>query len=269
MTTATAAPVVSCLMVTLAVPERLSYLKRSVGDYCRQTHSRKELVIVLDVGPSETKAAIAEHVASLQRTDIRIIDPDRKLSLGALRNIAREHARGDIHCQWDDDDLYHPERLERQLEYLLRADCEAVCLQEVLQFFPQIRTLYCTNWRPTPDKSLPGTLMCRRSAPIRYPETGAESQLGEDTAVVSQLLERQTCRFLAGAPHLYVYVSHGCNSWGDDHHRMQVTHLGISRGLLRRREAQLRDGLRPFEFGPEPITVEGYNGVAFTLSARI
>ena len=260
---------VSCLMVTLAVPERLDFLRRSVGDYCRQTHCRKELVIVLDFGPPETKTAIAEHVASLRRNDIRIVDPGRKLSLGALRNIARESARGDIHCQWDDDDLHHPERLERQLDYLLQAGCEAVCLQETMQFFPRARALYCTNWRASPPRSNPCTLMCRRSAPMRYPETGAESRVGEDVAVVRQLLEHEACRFLADAPHLYVYVSHGNNFLNGDHHRMLATRLGISRGLLRRRETQLREGLRPFEFGPEPITVQGNNGVAFTLFRQL
>jgi glycosyltransferase involved in cell wall biosynthesis len=257
---------VSCLMVTLAVPERLSCLRHSIDDYCRQTHRNKEMVIVVDSGTSETKCAIVEHIRSLQRNDIRIIDPGRKLPLGALRRVARENARGAVHCQWDDDDLNHPERLEQQLAYLLNADCEAVCLQQVMQLFPRTRTLYCTNWCRAPSRSLPGTLMCRRSAPIRYPETGPESQLSEDTAVVLQLLERDACRFVADAPHLYVYVCHGRNSRGEDYYRLQIAKLAISRALLCRREARLREGLRPFAFGPEPITVEGYNGVAFTLS---
>ena len=54
---------VSCLMVTIALPERAPYLRRSVADYCRQTHSNRELVIVLDSGQPEAKAAIAEHSA--------------------------------------------------------------------------------------------------------------------------------------------------------------------------------------------------------------
>jgi glycosyltransferase involved in cell wall biosynthesis len=261
----TASLVVSCLMVTLAVPERLHYLKHSVSDYCRQTHRNKELVIVFDFGPPDTRAEITEHIASLRRSDIRIVDPGRKLSLGALRNIARENARGDIHCQWDDDDRHHPERVERQLDYLVQAGCAAVYLQETMQFFVRTRTLYCTNWRANPSKGNPCTLMCRRSAPIRYPETGAESQIGEDVAVLRQLLDRDACRFLGEAPHLYVYVSHGRNTGSDDVFWRVATRLGISQGLLRRREAQLRERLRPFDFGPEPVTVQGYNASAFTL----
>jgi hypothetical protein len=81
----------------------------------------------------------------------------------------------------------------------------------------------------------------------------------------SQLQRDDGLHALAGAPHLYVYVSHGGNSWADDHHEMLDTRLGISRGLLLRREAQLREGLRPFDFGPGDVTVRGNNGSAFTL----
>jgi glycosyltransferase involved in cell wall biosynthesis len=267
MATATEDVMVSCLMVTLAVPERLSYLRRSVRDYCRQTQRNKELVIVLDGGPPETKAVIAEHVAALRRGDIRIVDPEHKRSLGALRNIAHENAAGDILCQWDDDDLHHPGRLERQLEHLLQSDCEAVYLQEIMLFFPRDRALYWINARAT--GGMPHTLMCLRLAPVRYPEAGLESQIGEDLAVLSQLQQRDACRFLARAPHLHVYVSHGHNTISDDHHRMLAMRIGVSRSLLRRRETDLREGLRPFVFGPEPISVMGYNGLAFTLDGGI
>ena len=71
---------------------------------------------------------------------------------------------------------------------------------------------------------------------------------------------------LEGAPHLYIYVSHAENSWDQGHHRMLADRLGLSQGLLRRREAALRDGLSVFDFGPGPVTVEGRNGPAFTLA---
>jgi glycosyltransferase involved in cell wall biosynthesis len=259
---------VSCLMVTLAEAERWPYLQRSIADYCRQTHSNTELVIVLDSGSPEVKAAVAAHVGGLRRSDIRVIDPPGQHSLGALRNIARDNARGDICCQWDDDDFNHPERIERQLRFLIDAETEAVCLQETMQFFPDTRTLRCTNWRAAPVRGLPGTLMCRRGAPINYPEDGPQSQSGEDSAIMEQLLARDVCRFLAGVPHLYVYVCHGRNTCTGAHLRMLADRLGLSRALMLRREAEIREGLRPFDFGPETITVEGYNGVAFTLSTN-
>ena len=50
------------------------------------------------------------------------------------------------------------------------------------------------------------------------------------------------------------------------HHRMLARELAISKALLRRREAQLRAGLAPFDFGPGAVPVQGYNGLAFTLN---
>ena len=258
---------VSCLLVTLPVPQRLAYLKRSVAAYCRQTHRDAELVIVVDPGPAGARAAIVDHIAGLGRDDIRIVESPERRPLGALRNLSVASARGDFLCQWDDDDLHHPQRVERQRSALIESGKQAVLLEEVMQFFPRSRKLYCINWRATEDKGNPGTLMCKRSAPIRYPETGSEARRGEDSAVVRQLQHQDGVHILKGAPHLYVYVSHGDNTFPDDHHRMLAAELSISQALLRRREAHLRDGLRPFDFGPGEVTVEGYNGTAFTIAA--
>ena len=260
---------VSCLQVAWPIPGRLEYFKRSVRDYCRQTHLRKELVIVLDAGPPEAVAAVACFVQGLGRSDIRLVRPDGKHSLGGLRNISLDCAHGDCICQWDDDDLHHPQRIERQLDALVAQDGEAVHLEEVMHLFTALREIYCTNWRATEAGVLPGTLLCRRSAPIRYPESGRESRFGEDTSVSLQLRARGGYVVLRRAPWLYVYVSHGGNLWPDDHHRMLASELCLSRSLIQRREAELRDGLRPFDFGPGGVTVRGYNGAAFTLSADV
>ncbi len=107
--------------------------------------------------------------------------------------------------------------------------------------------------------------MCARSASILYPETGDATRRGEDAAVARELLRREGLHTLKGAPHLFVYVSHGENTYSQDHHRMLASELSISKALLGRREAQLRDGLRPIDFGSGDVTVEGYNGTAFTI----
>ena len=258
---------VSCLLVTLPVPPRFAHFRRSVAAYCRQTHRDSELVVVIDPGPADARAAIVRHVAALGRDDIRIVESPERMTIGALRNLGIDSARGDFLCQWDDDDLHHPERIERQRGALIESGKQAVLLEEVMQFFPDARKLYCTNWRATECGGHPGTLMCARSAPIRYVEIGAGAQLGEDTVVALQLRQRDGMQFLKGAPHLFVYVSHGENSFPDEHHRMLATELGISQALLRRREAQLRHGLQPFDFGPGDVAVEGYNGTAFTIGS--
>jgi glycosyltransferase involved in cell wall biosynthesis len=256
-------------MVTLPVPGRLEGLKRSLECYTGQTHQRRELVLVLNGGEAEAAAAVEAHVASLGRDDIRMVAPEGTLTLGALRNISMAAARGEAVCQWDDDDLHHPQRLERQLAALAGSAAEGVCLQEVMQFFPAERTLYCLNWRATEATVFPGALMAWAGAPLAYPETGETARLGEDLEVVRQLHRRDSLVVLADAAHLYVYVSHGANSWSADHHRMLATRLGLSQGLLKRREAVLREGLAPFDFGPGAVIVQGAGGPAFTVEAGL
>ena len=126
---------VSCLMLTLPVPERLDFVMRSIAAYCRQTVVCKELVVVLDGRVNSGRDALLDYIGSLRRSDIRIVAPPGPLSLGQLRNISVAAARGDFLCQWDDDHCSHPERLARQLKHLLEGHHEAALLQDVVQYF--------------------------------------------------------------------------------------------------------------------------------------
>ena len=259
-------PLVSCLMVTLAVPGRLQPLKRSLGAYCRQTYANRELVVVIDARAAEDVQAIRQAVDDLQRRDIRVVVPSERLTLGALRNVSVREACGELACTWDDDDLCHPERLERQVAALQEAGTLAVACSETMQFIPATRQLFLTNYTATPPRCLTATLLWRKSAPTSYPETGPESGFGEDSAMMEPLLNAGSIHFMAGLPHLYVYFSHGQNTGTAGHHAMLINRLAISKGLLLRREAVLRAGLAVFDFGPGDVVVEGSNGTAFTIA---
>jgi glycosyltransferase involved in cell wall biosynthesis len=252
-------------MITLAQPVRLPYAKRSIDDFCRQTHADKSLLLILSGGEEPVQQALRDYVASLGRDDIRVITLPPELNLGELRNHSLEAATGDVLCQWDDDDLNHPRRVELQLARLIEGDFEAVYFQEVMQYFPTAKVLYWTNWRATEATGHPGTLMVRRDVPIHYPTQGNLARLGEDLQVARDLIARGRVGYLAGMPHLFTYVSHGANSWHDGHHRMLADELSISHGLLRRREAQIREGMAPYGLDAGTVSVLGNNGPAFTL----
>jgi glycosyltransferase involved in cell wall biosynthesis len=259
---------VSCLMVTTATRRRLDYFKQGLAGYCRQTYPNTELVVVVDGAVADGRDATLQLIAGSGRADIRVIEPVAGLSLGALRNVSLRQARGAVVCHWDDDDLHHPQRVERQLEAMTRRRASSIYLEEVMQFFPAERRLYWTNWRATEPGALPATMMCRANAPIAYPEHGPTSRLGEDTAVVEQLQRAGIYEVMDRAPHLYVYVSHGENTYSQDHHRMLASSLAVSQGLLRRHEAWLREGLAAFDFGDGEVTVQGSNGPGFTIQGR-
>lgn len=256
----TCVPSISCLMVTRPGAERLAWARRSIDDFCAQTWPDKELVIVVDPIDGDLPGELVGHVAALGRSDIRVEPHEAMANLGALRNRSVAVAGGTLICQWDDDDRHHPQRLERQAECLVAGGLEAVYLQDVLQYFPDGEAMYWTNWRATPATGHPGTLMARRAAMPPYPD----ERLGEDLAVARAFVDRGSAGTVTGSAYLYLYVSHGANSWHDGHHAMLAQTLSISQALLRRREREIRAGLMPFGL-PPGITLRAGNGDAFVL----
>jgi glycosyltransferase involved in cell wall biosynthesis len=195
------------------------------------------------------------------------VHPRTKHTLGALRNLSVEAASGTVVCQWDDDDFSHPTRLAEQYRLLRGEGAIAVALQEVLHLFPQSREMYWTNYRNAPDGCLAGTVMFRRSVRARSPEDGPESSREEDSALLRRLKAEGKVVYLAGAPHLYVYVYHGGNTYDGEHHRMLARLLSISRGLLERRRSVFAN-LDCFDLGEHAIDVIGNNGPAFQIPGR-
>jgi glycosyltransferase involved in cell wall biosynthesis len=258
---------VSCSMVTRPSPERLVHVKRSINYYLQQTHANRELVIVLDEGPEPDKIAIEEHVAGLERGDLRVVRADGAPTLGRLRNLAIEAARGEVVAVWDDDDIHNPRRLALQVAALQDSGAIATFLSEALHLFCATREVYWTNYKNTEQKCLPGTGLFKRSVLARYPESGASSQRGEDTSFCLRLLAEGAVHFMDDSAQLYTYVSHGRNTSGNQHHQMLARELGVSRGRLMRRETQVREALVEAEFGLPEVSVQASNGVAFVWRA--
>jgi teichuronic acid biosynthesis glycosyltransferase TuaG len=80
-----------------------------------QTHRDWEMLIAEDCGPDETRALVREWQAKDDR--IRLIALDRNGGPAAARNAALGEAQGRWLAFLDSDDLWLPEKLERQLAF--------------------------------------------------------------------------------------------------------------------------------------------------------
>ena len=254
-------PMISCLTVTL---NRLVLLKEAIHYYCEQTYPNRELIIVTDGSP-RYRQAVDDYLRWLGRSDIRLVYvTETGKTLGALRNISLDAARGDIVCQWDDDDLNHPQRLERQYEQMNAAGADACCFTDQLQFFFQGRSLYWSDWRTAAGNGInhliPGTLMVHRDTRFRYPETDEFAAAGEDTVLLEQIAMERTVTPFQDAGFLNVYSCHGKNVFPELHHRRIAAQSGRSFEFLRRQESVLRDALRHYRL-PEPYRVTTGEGV--------
>ena len=201
-------PRISCLMVTRG---RASLAARAIRCFQAQSHEERELVIVDD----DRDDTLEAHVRALR--DPRVVyvrEPPEGRTLGALRNIAVASASGSFVCQWDDDDVYHPRRVERQLAALEATMADACFLAHNHIWWPKLGRIAKSKWRVWE-----GSILCTKSRMPLYPD----SRSGEDT-VVAQVIARERRIALLDAPDLYVYVVHGDNTFGPAHFESHWVH---------------------------------------------
>jgi glycosyltransferase involved in cell wall biosynthesis len=219
-------------MVTAGGPNRVPRLIKSIAALERQTYTQRELVIVTDVMSDEDFAALEVHCRPRKQLPIRLIRTTTKKTLGALRNMTVEAARGEVVCQWDDDDLYHPYRLSLQHD-ALEVSPGAVFLQDVMHLLEEHRAMYWLRWDIPDLPCHPATLMARREIMPEYPEVGRDSRSSEDKNLFLQLTHARRVALINDHPYLYTYVLHGSNTFSLVHH-MLLLQFAVSEREIRR-----------------------------------
>lgn len=240
---------ISCLTVTREA--RFASLERAVADFARQTWAERELVIVHD-GDAAFDAKLRTLAASCSGASITVHRESARQTLGELRNASVDAARGEIVCQWDDDDRYHPRRLELQFAAMRVENSEFCFLTDQLHLFAADRTMYWDDWNLEvhPLNLVQGTLLGSKAALGRYPSLSR----GEDTPLILDLLRRgRRITRLREHGYLYVYVFDGKNAWGYDHHatisawkRFRCARLLALEPMLRARLAEYEPPLGQF-----------------------
>lgn len=258
-------PSVSCLMVTL---DRLTLAKRSIRSFAAQRYEDRELLIVTD-GSEVFRRALERYVAALGLERVRFFYPEGEgLTLGHLRNISMEEARGELICQWDDDDYSHPDRLAVQVGHMLGKSAAACFLTDHLQFIEEQRMLCWIDWTvggalEGTAQLAPGTLLMLRDSRFKYPEDGPFARQGEDSIFLETLYRSVSVAHLSGAGHLYLYQYHGRNIFSREHH-YHMSNCRTSNAHLQENAARLREAARYYPI-PRPYVVVGREGPAFAL----
>jgi hypothetical protein len=219
-------PKVSCVTVTTG---RVNLIKKAIHCYLYQTYKNRELVI-LSQGTEEENRQIESHVRSLGRDDIIFFEAPSHLTLGAMRNTSIEIAKGDIICQWDDDDLYDPDRIRTQYLALRRHSKNVGCAySNFLKYFKNTGEVYWCDW--SNEGTLSSQLLCgavmfykrifHKYKSMLYPQTGAQCHVEEDLNVLQKLLASGSVAPVFGA-HQYVYIYHGENTYDLEHHKLTL-----------------------------------------------
>jgi glycosyltransferase involved in cell wall biosynthesis len=209
--------------------DRPRLARRAIRCFAAQTWSNKELVII-DDGEVDYRPVLEELEGRFLVAYHRLRPVPGKL-LGALRNESLDRAAGEYCIQWDDDEWYHPSRIERQMGPVLEDGRDGSLLAFTL--------MHCDTaeygahpFRTGLPFGTPGSLLHRRTH-VRYPNLAR----AEDSAFLRALGWRQKLSRLGKEEsHLLVRCYHGGNTWDASHftERLRFGPLGKMRYLKAR-----------------------------------
>jgi O-antigen biosynthesis protein len=199
-------PLVSCIMPTF---NRRAYLPQSLDCFQRQDYPNRELIVVDDgTEPIEDLTRIADN--------IRYVRVPRRMSIGAKRNLACQHARGEIVAHWDDDDWYAPDRLRYQVAPIIAGAADLTGLENALVLELPDGKFWTTDARLHQRMFVGnvhgGTLVYRKelwTQGLRYPEVN----LAEDAWLVHRATRNGKRLLRLANPGVFVYVRHKTNAW--------------------------------------------------------
>lgn len=112
--TSPGAPIVSVIIAFL--DPRIEFLHEAVASVTAQTFTNWELLLV-DDGSRGVATAVARQYASAEPERVVYLDFKGHVNRGlaAARNLGLQHARGEYVATLDSDDVWVPEKLERQI----------------------------------------------------------------------------------------------------------------------------------------------------------
>jgi glycosyltransferase involved in cell wall biosynthesis len=198
-------PAISCLCHT---KNKKTILERAIRCFKAQTYPNKDLLIIFEddnlIAPQVLSAIEDESISYLK------IPTDPKLTLGQLRNIGVQKCKGDFFCVWDDDDWYHCQRLEHQLNSVLYSHKPASMMSYYLMFDAYENQAYLSHIR-----LYESSLLCNK-ATFKNDLMYAPLPKGEDTFLCNNLVSKNLV-FPLVMPQLYIYIYHGSNTWHRGH----------------------------------------------------
>jgi glycosyltransferase involved in cell wall biosynthesis len=169
----TQSPLVTCIMPTA---DRRPYVAQAIRYFQRQDYPNLELLIVDDGAD-----AIADCVPDDPR--IRYVRLAHKMNVGAKRNFACAHARGEFIVHWDDDDWYPAWRVSAQARALIEGGADLCGTSRLYYYEASTRRAWSYAYGGGRAPWVAGNTLAYRKSfweRRRFPEI----QVGEDSRFV-------------------------------------------------------------------------------------
>lgn len=162
---------------------------RALGSALEQTVGDVEVIVVVDGEDPDTERALA----AIADERVRTVSDGVRVGNAEARNRGVASARAPWVALLDDDDRWHPDKLEAQLELAARSGAGLPIITCRMRVLDERGSTTVPRRRMRPDESLAEYLFCRRS--LRWGEAGVQTS----TLMAPTRLLRSV-RFAAGMP---------------------------------------------------------------------
>lgn len=107
-------------LVSIIVPvyNASDYIEETIKMVCCQTFGKWELLLIDDCSNDDSRAKISEYCKRDGR--LRLIVKEKNEGAALARNTGIDHAKGRYIAFLDADDIWMPEKLEKELEFMER-----------------------------------------------------------------------------------------------------------------------------------------------------
>jgi glycosyltransferase involved in cell wall biosynthesis len=208
-------PPVSCICITGHRPQQL--LKAIIG-FDAQNYPNKELIISYPKSDEESKDLLTK-VLQFSKLRIVTIEHDNDLSIGQAKNQAIQRSSAEYICIWDDEAIYHYDRILHQYNDMLVKHYQAGVLARVFIY----DAIHLRSYHSVPY-DWGNSLICRKDILFSHPYED-ENRL-EDRHLFNFLTKDNFLNQIYDSAYLYTIII-------DNTHRLEQHNFNF---LLRQSE---------------------------------
>lgn len=106
------------ISVVMPVYNAAKYVHAAVESILRQSYGNFEFIIIEDASTDDTPLIVEKY--SVEDPRIRIIKNERNSGVAASLNKGLDNARGEFIARMDADDISYPQRLRKQMDFLIK-----------------------------------------------------------------------------------------------------------------------------------------------------
>lgn len=144
-------------LVSVIIPtyRRTATLARAIKSVVHQTYNNIEVLVVDDNEPGdEYSKEVKNLIANLNYPQVHLVTQQKHKNGAAARNAGIRVAKGQYISFLDDDDLWYPNKLERQVEVLSQKDKTVGGVSSIKIFFKRDTLTHISEkWETKPTQS--------------------------------------------------------------------------------------------------------------------